>query len=69
MSDATPIRDFFRRLSACLRLMVGVGDYEAYVKHCLEHHPDMAIPSRGDWYRARVDARYGGKKGVQRCPC
>lgn len=49
--------------------MVGVGDYEAYVKHCMEHHPDAAVLSRKEWYRARVDARYGGKKGVQRCPC
>ena len=63
------MREFFRKLSASLRLMVGVGDYEVYVKHCREHHPDLPVLSRNDWYRARVDARYGGKKGVHRCPC
>ena len=63
------MRDFMHKLAASLRLMVGVGDYAAYVKHCREHHPDMPVLSREAWYRARVDARYGGKKGVHRCPC
>jgi len=63
------MRDVLKKIAATFRLMVGVGDYEAYVKHCVEHHPEITVPSRKDWYRARVDARYGGKKGVQRCPC
>jgi len=63
------MRDVLKTTAAMLRLMVGVGDYDAYVKHCVEHHPGMPVPSRMEWYRARVDARYGGKKGVQRCPC
>jgi uncharacterized short protein YbdD (DUF466 family) len=63
------VRSFLQKIAATLRLMVGVGDYGAYVKHCIEHHPDMPVPSREDWYRARVDARYGAKNGVHRCPC
>jgi uncharacterized short protein YbdD (DUF466 family) len=63
------VRDFFLKIAATLRLMVGVGDYDAYVRHCVEHHPEAPVLSRKEWYRARVDARYGGKKGVHRCPC
>ena len=63
------MRNILAQITACLRLMVGVGDYDAYVKHCAQHHPRAPVLSREDWYRERVNARYGGKKGVQRCPC
>jgi uncharacterized short protein YbdD (DUF466 family) len=62
------MRDFIGKLVASLRLMVGVGDYNAYLKHCAEHHPQAPVMSREQWYKARVDARYGGKR-VHRCPC
>lgn len=54
-----------------LKLMIGVGDYDAYVKHMREHHADAAVMSYKDWYRNRVDARYGASKdgAMKRCPC
>lgn len=54
-----------------LKLMIGVGDYDAYVKHMQEHHADAPVMDYKHWYRNRVDARYGaGKDGaMKRCPC
>lgn len=54
-----------------LKLMIGVGDYDAYLKHMREHHAGVPVMDYKDWYRNRVDARYGaGKDGaMKRCPC
>ena len=54
-----------------LRLMIGVGDYEAYLEHMKLHHPEMPTLDYTAWYRNRVDARYGSGSGgkVSRCPC
>lgn len=54
-----------------LKLMIGVGDYDAYVTHMKEHHADAEVMSYKDWYRNRVDARYGASKdgAMKRCPC
>ena len=59
-----------QRLTQMLRLMVGVGDYAAYVQHMHTHHADAPLLTRAQWYNARVDARYGvGDGTVKRCPC
>jgi uncharacterized short protein YbdD (DUF466 family) len=60
-----------RLLAQTLRLMVGVGDYAVYVKHMQAHHPGMVLLDEKQWFRARVDARYGVSKdgSVKRCPC
>jgi uncharacterized short protein YbdD (DUF466 family) len=54
-----------------LRLMVGVGDYAAYVKHIQQHHADIQPLTREQWFRLRQDARYGVSKdgSVKRCLC
>ncbi len=53
-----------------LRLMIGVGNYDAYVEHMQSHHPEAPVLDYAAWYRSRVDARYGGGDGkVSRCPC
>lgn len=54
-----------------LRLMVGVGDYDVYVRHMKEHHPEAPVLDYAAWYRNRVDARYGATKdgAIKKCPC
>lgn len=54
-----------------LKLMIGVGDYDAYVAHMQQHHADAPVMTYKDWYRNRVDARYGASKdgAMKRCPC
>lgn len=61
----------WRLLAQTLRLMVGVGDYAVYVKHMQDHHPEAAVLDEEQWFRARVDARYGVSKNgaIKRCPC
>ena len=47
------------------RLMVGVGDYDAYVAHLREAHPDVRPLTRDDFVRAAQDRRFG--RGASRC--
>lgn len=47
------------------RLMVGVPDYGHYLAHMRQHHPERAPMDRADFFRERMDARYG--KGRSRC--
>lgn len=59
-----------KRTAQTLRLMVGVGDYEAYVKHCRDHHPDYVAMNKEQYFLNRLQARYPNKKGnINRCPC
>ena len=52
------------------RLMVGVPDYENYVKHMQAHHPDLTPMDAKTFYRYCVDARYPSSGGnMKKCPC
>ena len=58
------------RTAQTLRLMVGVGDYEAYLEHVRKHHPEQQAMSRSDHFRYCQNARYPSKGGkIHRCPC
>ena len=46
-----------------LRLMVGVPDYDTYVRHMQETHPGQAVMTYEDFFRERQDARYAGRVG------
>ncbi len=59
-----------KRLQQSFRLMVGIADYETYVGHMKEHHPDIAPMDEKAFFRYCIEARYpsnGGK--MNRCPC
>ena len=45
--------------------MVGVPDYDAYVAHLRDAHPDVRPLTRDDFLRAAQDRRYG--RGTSRC--
>lgn len=57
---------FWQRAVQSARLMVGVPDYDAYVAHLREAHPDVRPLAREDFLRAAMDNRYG-KGGGGRC--
>jgi uncharacterized short protein YbdD (DUF466 family) len=40
-----------------------VPDYDAYVKHLREHHPEREVPSYKEFFRERQVARYKGTGG------
>ncbi|HEX7853078.1 MAG TPA: YbdD/YjiX family protein [Sphingobium sp.] len=57
----------FSTLRRTARLMVGMPDYDTYVRHMAEHHPDREIMTRTQFFRDRQEARYGGKNGGRCC--
>lgn len=42
------------------RLMVGQGDYDAYLAHARAKHDGERIMTREEFFRARENARFGG---------
>lgn len=57
-----------RRLKETARLMVGVPDYDAYVKHRKSTHPGEPIMTFEEFFRERQESRYGGGNGkISRC--
>ena len=54
-------------LGQAARLMVGVPDYDTYVQHMRLTHPEQIPMSYEEFYKERVEARYGGKNGSSRC--
>jgi len=53
------------RMQQTARLMCGLPDYNAYVKHLRTVHPGQAVPSYEMFFRNRQEARYG--RGMARC--
>lgn len=61
-----------RRLGAKLRngarLMIGQGDYDAYVAHRLVSHPDQPAMTREEYFLERQARRFGeGGSRAFRC--
>ena len=49
-------------------MLVGVPDYDNYVEHMRNRHPDLPAMSYEEFFRERQQARYGGDgKGGMRC--
>ena len=51
-------------LTQTARLMVGVPEYEAYVRHREAAHPGEPVMTRAQFYAERAEKRFGG---VSRC--
>ena len=55
-------------LGQAARMLVGVPDYDNYVEHMRNRHPDLPSMSYEEFFRERQQARYGGDgKGGMRC--
>jgi uncharacterized short protein YbdD (DUF466 family) len=53
-----------RSVRQSLRLMVGLPDYDNYLTHMAATHPDRQPMSYEEFFRNRLEARYGrGKTG------
>jgi uncharacterized short protein YbdD (DUF466 family) len=53
----------WRRAAQTARLCCGVPDYEGYLRHLREHHPEQVVPSYAEFFRERQLARYEGTGG------
>ena len=49
-----------RYLGQSVRLMMGLPDYDAYVTHRENTHPDEPYMTYEEFFRERQQARYGG---------
>lgn len=58
---------FLHRLRQMARLMVGMPDYDAYLRHMREHHPGEPVMDPVSFFRDRQEARYGGRNGGKCC--
>ncbi len=66
----TQFRQIFRQLAQAGRLMVGVGDYNAYCQHMAQHHPELTPMTEIAYFRHCQTARYPNTSGkITRCPC
>lgn len=62
------IQQVWQRLRQAGALMVGMPDYNKYVEHIKERHPELTPMTEAEFAVARVEARYGGGK-IGKCPC
>ena len=51
------------RLGQSLRLMVGMPEYNAYVTHMRNKHPDKPLMSYHEFFKERQAARFSAKVG------
>lgn len=65
------LKDAARKLVQTCRLMVGIHDYEYYLQHMRERHPDSKPFSRDEFYRYCLEARYPSADNANggKCPC
>eukprot|EP01030_Chromulinospumella_sphaerica_P006578 gene6578-6433_t len=54
-------------LGQAARLMVGMPDYDNYVEHMQNKHPDKPVMDYEAFFRERQEARYGSKAGPKCC--
>lgn len=61
--------DLGRFISRTANLMCGVPDYDTYVAHRKEHHPNKPFMTREEFFRERQKARYadGSGRGMRCC--
>lgn len=59
------LREAWSVAKATARLAIGVPDYDAYVAHMRDRHPDAPPMSRDTFMIERMQARYA--KGRSRC--
>lgn len=50
-------------LGQAAKMMIGVPDYDNYVEHIRQTHPEQTPMTYEEFFRERQDARYGGKGG------
>jgi uncharacterized short protein YbdD (DUF466 family) len=56
---------FWKRLGQAARLACGVPDYEAYLRHQRQRHPEQRPMTPAEFFDDRQKARY--RRGTSRC--
>ncbi|MFT3806838.1 YbdD/YjiX family protein [Arenimonas sp.] len=63
MSLPDLLRRLWRRARDSARITIGVPDYEAYLRHARQHHPEREPMSYAEFFADRQSARYRGTGG------
>ena len=50
-------------LGQAARMLIGIPDYDNYVQHMKDNHPDKPVMTYNEFFRERQEARYGGGDG------
>ena len=69
MNTAAKRSDLSGRLRRALRVVraiIGAPDYERYVAHMRQHHPECQIATRDEFIRQRMESRYS-RPGARCC--
>ena len=67
---ASRLWQLWQGLQRSFRLMVGVADYQSYLAHMQQHHPELKPMDAKTFYRHCVESRYpSAKSGLKKCPC
>ncbi len=61
------ITAFVTRTCQSLRQMVGIPDYDTYVRHRRSTHPDEPCMTYQEFFLERQQTRYEGKTPGSRC--
>ncbi len=56
-------------LGQAARMLVGMPDYDTYVEHMRNKHPDKPVMTYEEFFRERQEARYGGGMGRRTRGC
>ena len=57
------------RLRQTARLMCGVPDYETFIRHRKNTHPDEPVPSYAEFFNMCQIRRFGGGPGGMQARC
>jgi uncharacterized short protein YbdD (DUF466 family) len=60
------LRSLAQRIAVVVQRVIGVPDYERYVRHVRERHPGTEPVSREEFIRERMASRYS-KPGARCC--
>ncbi|WP_293932830.1 YbdD/YjiX family protein [Iodobacter sp.] len=69
LQPGSAFRTNAKRVVQTCRLMVGIHDYDAYLLHMREHHPEIEPKNRDEFYRYCLEARFPGAGKISKCPC
>jgi uncharacterized short protein YbdD (DUF466 family) len=53
----------WQRARQTARSVIGIPDYDTYLRHCREHHPERAPMTYEQFFTERQAARYRGTGG------
>lgn len=62
---SSPLASRVSLLLSTMRRITGMPDYQAYLRHLREFHPDRALPSEREYFDLYLAGKYGN--GFSRC--